>query len=141
MLIICDWQELLWKLLPVFTSFGVLIAGASLAHRAKHREWTADNQKEEFRKLLSAFNRLNMAIVEEQVQGKSSQDLQELMGAVSEAANTSLFIHEFLKKSLVVDDIVAASRKLQEGGTLEDYHREYWKAINKIIDAATKIRM
>lgn len=74
-----DWQDAVWKLLPVFTSFGVLIVGARLTRSAKRREWIADNQKEEYRRLLAALNRLNMAISEEHVQGTSSQDLQELM--------------------------------------------------------------
>ena len=137
----CDWQDAVWKLLPVFTSFGVLIVGAWLTRSAKRREWIADSQKEEYRRLLAALNRLNMAISEEQVQGTSSQDLQELMREVSEAANTSIFIHEFLRKTNVLGDIVATSQRLQQGGTFDDYHREYWKTVNQIVDSATKIKM
>jgi|HubBroStandDraft_1064217.scaffolds.fasta_scaffold337023_2 hypothetical protein len=136
-----DWQDVLWKLAPVFTSFGVLIAGASLAHRARHREWIADNQKEEYRKLLSALNRLNLALIDKHTQRNSSQDPQALIGALSEAINTSLFITEFLKKSQVLRDILAASKKLEQGGKFEDYHEEYWRAIKQIMNAATRIKM
>lgn len=137
----CDWQGVLWKLLPVFTSFGVLIVGAWLTRSAKRREWIADSQKEEYRRLLAALNRLNMAISEEQTQGTSSQDFHELMRELSEAANTSIFIHEFLRKTNVLGDIVAASEKLKQGGTFDDYRREYWKTVNQIVDSATKIKM
>jgi hypothetical protein len=136
-----DLQDTLWKLLPVFTSFGVLIVGAWLTRSAKHREWIADNQKEEYRRLLAALSRLNMAISQEKVQGKSSEDLQELMREVSEAVNTSIFIHEFLKKTNVLGDIVGTTHKLEQGGTFEDYHQEYWKTVNKIVDSATAIKI
>lgn len=136
-----DLRDTLWKLLPVFTSFGVLIVGAWLTRSAKRREWIADNQKEEYRRLLAALNRLNMAISQEQVQGKSSEELQELMREVSEAANTSIFIHEFLKKTNVLGDIVGTTHKLQQGGTFEDYLQEYWKTVNKIVDSATAVKI
>src|SRR5437870_13815411 len=71
----CDWQDTLWKLLPVFTSFGVLIFGSWLTRNAKRSEWIADNQKEEYRKLLAALNRLNMAISALHVKG--TQNLPE----------------------------------------------------------------
>jgi hypothetical protein len=135
-----NWQDILWKLLPVLTSFGVLVVGAWLTHGARRREWIADNQKEEYRGLLRALNRLNMAVSEEQVQGKTSQDLHQLLREASDAANTSLFIHEFLKYTNVLGQIVATFQKLEQGGKFEDYQREYWEAVNQIVDSATKIK-
>jgi hypothetical protein len=41
----------------------------------------------------------------------------------------------------VLGDIVATSQKLHQGGTFEDYHREYWKTVNQIVDSATKVKM
>ena len=60
------------------------------------------------------------------------------MEEITIALNTSLFIVDFLEKSKVVDDVLQATKKLKKGGSFDDYHGEYWKAVNSIIISAKK---
>ena len=93
------WQDTLWRLLPLLASFGVVFVGYWLTGRAKRREWIADNQKEEYRKVLAGLNRLNMLLVTQHVTGViDPQELKRVMEETSLAFNTSLFITDFLEK-------------------------------------------
>lgn len=95
--------------MPLLTSFGVVFVGYWLAGRAKRRKWIADNQKEEYRRVLAGLNRLNMLLINQQVTGML--DLQELKRAMEEtslALNTSLFITGFLEETRVAGDVLDA---------------------------------
>jgi len=138
----CDLQDMLWKLLPVFTSFGVLILGSWLTVRARRREWIADNRKEEYRKVLASLNRINMIMISLHTGGVANLDQNELQEAVresTEAVNTCLFINDFMEKSQVLARVISCTRRFTNGGSFEEYHAEYWKAINQILDSAKKL--
>jgi hypothetical protein len=126
---------------PVGPLVGILV-GHYLTRSWERRQWIADNQKEEYKKLLGGFNRLNMSISTYQVMGIGSlPDLKQAMEEISIAANTSLFITEFLEKTKVIGDLHEASETLVKGGSFEKYRQHYWKAVNQVLDAAKKIKM
>jgi len=113
---------------------GILI-GHYLVRSWQRRQWLADNQKEEYRKVLAGLNRLHMLLTKQSC-GKNVQELELAMEEISIALNTSLFITDFLEKTKVAGDVLAAARKLAQSGNVDDYHKEYWKAANLIIGAA-----
>jgi hypothetical protein len=126
---------------PIGPLMGIVV-GHYLTRSWQHRQWIADNQKEEYKNLLGGFNRLNMAISMYQVTGTGSlADLKLAMGEISSAANTTLFITEFLETTKVIGDLLDASEKLMKGGSFEEYRLHYWKAVNQILEAAKKIKM
>jgi hypothetical protein len=114
-----------------------VIVGAWLTGRSHRREWIADNQKDEYRKLLVGLNRLNMTLLLGVPIDR--QEMTLAMEEITVALNTSLFIDDFLKKSGVMRDILDAVRQLEQKGNVELYRAEYWKAVNLIIAAAKKI--
>jgi hypothetical protein len=117
---------------------GILV-GHYLTRSWQRRQWIADNQKEEYRKLLSGLNRLNMVLILDHTNHNVGiQDIKEAMEEITIALNTSLFIVDFLERSKVADDVLEASRRLKHGGSFDDYQKEYWKAINLIIASAKK---
>jgi hypothetical protein len=137
-----DWQDTLWKFLPLFASLIVVFVGSWLTGRAKRREWIADNQKEEYRKVLAGLNHLNMFLI--QSKAGISLDMQEMKHAMEEtsiAFNTSLFITDFLERSQVAGNVLDASKKFMSDGNYDDYQKEYWKAVNLILSAAKKIKI
>jgi hypothetical protein len=137
-----DWQGELWKLLPLLTAFSVVFVGSWLTGRAKRREWIADNQKEEYRKVLASLTRLNMILVDRHFTG--TMDLQETKRAMEEtslAFNTSLFISDFLAETKVGGDVLDASKAFISGGSFDEYHEKYWKAVNLILSSAKKIKI
>lgn len=101
--------------------------------------WLADNRKIEFRRVLAALNKINILMIELHNSGIGNPlAVKEAMDQSTEALNTSLFINDFLEHSQVAGDIVNAVKKLNNGGSFDDYQKEYWKAINLILDAASK---
>ena len=137
-----EWQETFWKFLPLFTSFGVVFVGYWLTGRARRREWIADNQKEEYRKVLAGLNRINMLLAERDLTGTMDrQEVKRVMEETSIAFNTSLFITDFLEESKVAGKVQDASKKLIDGGSFEEYRQEYWKVINVILSSAKKIKI
>lgn len=117
---------------------GILV-GHHLTASWQRKQWIADNQKDEYRRVLAGLNQLNLVLTQLHTHGNI--DVQKLKGAMEEvtlASNTSLFIHEFFEKSKVLGDVLDASRTLSQGGSYDDYQREYWKAVNSIIAAAKK---
>jgi hypothetical protein len=120
---------------------GILI-GHFLVRSWQRSQWLADNQKEEYRRVLAGLNRLNMALVQQDVDGNlDPQEIKQAMEETSVAFNTSLFITDFLEKSEVAGDVLNAVRELNQGGSFDDYQKEYWKAINAIIASAKKTRL
>jgi len=117
---------------------GILI-GHYLVRSWQRRQWLADNQKEEYRRVLAGLNRLNMALVEQYCNGNvDAQEIKQAMEESTIALNTSLFITDFLEGSKVAGDLLAAVKKLDQGSSFDDYHKEYWKAVNLIIASAKK---
>ncbi|SRR5204863_5120467 len=117
---------------------GILI-GHYLVRSWQRRQWLADNQKEEYRRVLAGLNRLNMALVEQYCNGNvDAQEIKQAMEESTIALNTSLFITDFLEGSKVAGDVLAAVKKLDQGSSFDDYHKEYWKAVNLIIASAKK---
>jgi hypothetical protein len=128
--------------LTIWASVGPLVGiliGHYLGKSWQRRQWIADNQKEEYRRLLRALNGLNVKLVQEHCNGiVNEQEIKEAAEEITEALNTSLFITEFLTKSKVAGDVLDAVKKLGAGGSFDDYHKEYWKAVNLIVAAAKK---
>ena len=117
---------------------GILI-GHYLVRSWQRRQWLADNQKEEYRRVLAGLNRLNMALVEQYCNGNvDAQEIKQAMEESTIALNTSLFITDFLEGSKVAGDVLAAVKKIDQGSSFDDYHKEYWKAVNLIIASAKK---
>lgn len=117
---------------------GILI-GHYLVRSWQRRQWIADNQKEEYRKVLAGLNRLNLLLAQQHYgENVDAQEIKQAQEEITIALNTSLFIADFLEKSKVVGDVFNAARKLGQGGNFDDYHGEYWKAINRILAAAKK---
>jgi FG-GAP-like repeat len=80
-----------------------------------------------------------VALVASDFNGDSKLDLaKQAAEEITVALNTSLFITDFLKGSQVTGDVLAALRKLDQGGSFDDYHKEYWKAVNLIMASAKK---
>lgn len=115
---------------------GILI-GHYLVRSWQRRQWLADNQKEEYRRVLAGLNRLNMALIELHCYGNvDAQEIKQAMEESTIALNTSLFITDFLEESKVAGDVLAAAKKITQGGSFDDYRKEYWKAVNLIIASA-----
>ena len=128
--------------LTIWAALGPLlgiVVGHYLTRSWQRRQWIADNQKEEYRKLLAGLNRLNMVLIQDHTnQNVGTQEIKDAMEEISMALNTSLFIVDFLEGSKVVDDVLQASRKLKQRGNFDDYREEYWKAVNSIIASVKK---
>jgi hypothetical protein len=121
------------------------IVGIALGHWLlrswERKRWLADNRKEEYRRLLTALNKLNVLMLD-WYRGGSPAKLQRIGDAIDEismAFNTSLFIGEFLEQSKVADDLLSSFKKLMDSGSsFAEYHKEYWNAVNLIRAAAKK---
>ena len=120
---------------------GIFI-GHWLTKRWQREQWIADNQKEEYRRVLAGLNRLNMVLAQQHFDGNvDAQEIKQATEEITIAFNTSLFITDFLEKSKVAGDVLEALRKRGQGGSFDDYHDEYWKAVNLIIAAAKKSKL
>lgn len=128
--------------LTVWAAVGPLVGiiiGHYLVRSWERKRWLADNRKEEYRRFLAGLNKVNGFMVEYHVTGVVNEKaLKEAVEESSLALNTSLFINDFLEESKVAGDVLAAARKLTNGGSFDDYHKEYWKAINLIQSSAKK---
>jgi len=120
---------------------GILI-GHYLGRSWQRRQWLADNRKEEYRRVLAGLNRLNMSLAERYCsRNLDAQEIKQAMEETSIALNTSLFITDFLEESQVAGAVLDAVRKLEDGGSFDDYHKEYWKAVNLIMASAKKSKL
>jgi|SRR6266436_4258875 len=128
--------------LAVWAAIGPLagiVIGHYLVRSWQRRQWIADNRKDEYRKILGALNRLNMAFSQQHSTGVAdSREIKEAMEEIAIAFNTCLFITYFLEKSKVASNVLDAVRILGEGGSFADYHKEYWKAVNLIMASVKK---
>jgi hypothetical protein len=119
-----------------------LFIGNYLSRSSQRRQWIADSQKQEYMELLRGFNRLNMELVAYRLTGIVNQaSLKQATEDISTAANTSLFITEFLAKTKVVGELHSASERFANGGNFEEYRDKYWNAVNLILDTAKKIKV
>ncbi|MFL6305449.1 MAG: hypothetical protein ACJ72H_18115 [Candidatus Sulfotelmatobacter sp.] len=117
---------------------GILI-GHYMVRSWERRRWLADNQKEEYRRVLTALNRMNNLVLVHHNSGKANhEELTESLNETTLAFNTCIFTMEFLRESQVMGGVMEALTKLDKGGSLENYQKEYWKAINLILSAAKK---
>jgi len=128
--------------LAIWAALGPVI-GILIAHYLlrswQRRQWLADNRKEEYRKLLAALNRVNMALVNLHCfQIANEKELDEATKEITVATNTSLFINDFLRKSQVLGMVLEAVKKLGKGGKFDDYTDEYWRAVNMTLDSAKR---
>jgi hypothetical protein len=129
----------IWGALAPLT--GIFI-GHWLTKCWQREQWIADNQKEEYRRVLAGLNRLNMVLAQQHLdRNVDEQEIKQATEEITIALNTSLFITDFLEESKVADDVLKALRKRGQGGSFEDYYDEYWKAVNLIIAAAKKSRL
>jgi len=134
----------LWAtvLIAIWAAIGPLVGiviGHLLVRSWERRRWLADNTKEEYRRVLSAVEKLNGIMTERHVWGLlDQQELKETTEEIQMAVNPCLFIRDFLEKSKVIDDILVAVKKFNNGGSVEDYRKEYWKAIESILASAKK---
>jgi hypothetical protein len=116
-----------------------LVAGHFLSESAQRKRWVADNQKDEYRKLLAALTKINVALLDLHSGNGDHQDLDNGMNEFSQATNTCLFINDFLEQSKVLDEIKQAVQSFITGGDLKSYQGRYWTAVNQIIASARKI--
>jgi hypothetical protein len=129
-----------WWLILIFAVWAAvgplvgIVIGHYLTRSWQRSQWIADNRKEEYRKVLSGLNRLNMLLVKQHLNGHVDVgEIKPAMEEVSVALNTSLFITDFL-----AGDVLDDAKKLVQGGSFEDYQANYWKAIHQIIASAKK---
>lgn len=116
-----------------------IVIGHYLTRSWQREQRIADNEKEEFRNLLAALNRLNMVLLDRHSDGRLDlEELKPLMAAITSAINTSLFIADFLGESNVASDVLDAVKKLIQNDDFAGYHAKYWEAVNLIIAAAKK---
>jgi hypothetical protein len=112
-------------ILGIWGAVGPLVGifvGHWLTKRWQREQWIADNQRDEYRKLLAGLNRLNMTLSSGHVHGtENPEELQRAMEDISVASNTSLFITDFLAESNVLGNILMASRAFAAGGSFESY--------------------
>jgi hypothetical protein len=120
-------------------TIGVL-AGHYLSASSERKRWIADNQKEEYRRLLAALSKINIALCELRTSDGTMEALSEGLSDFSEASNTCLFINEFLESSGVLGEIRQAAQAFVETSDFEDYRKKYWNSINQIIESVKKIR-
>src|SRR5712692_8308724 len=74
---------------------GILI-GHYLVRSWQRRQWLADNQKEEYRRVLAGLNRLNMVLAQQHSnRNVDAQETKQAMEEINVALNTSLFIADF----------------------------------------------
>ena len=127
----------IWSVVGPIVGLGV---GHYLSASSERRRWIADNEKEEYRKLLGALAKINVALLELRSEGEDLQDLNNGMNEFSQATNTCLFINDFLEKSKVLEEIKQAVQSFITLGDLKSYQDRYWAAVNQIIASAKKIR-
>ena len=123
---------------PVGPLVGILSAHY-LTRSWQRTQWIADNQKEEYRKLLAALTKINVALLDLHSGSGDLQTLNDGMNEFSQATNTCLFITDFLEKSKVLADIKEAVQSFITGGDLKIYQEKYWTSVNQIIASAKKI--
>lgn len=113
--------------------------GHYLVRSWERKRWLADNRKDEYRRVLAGLTKLNMLIIDRHSFGTIDMAaLKEAMEESSMAFNTCLFINDFLERTKVAGDIVKAVKKFHNGGSFDDYHKEYWKSVNLILADANK---
>src|SRR5580693_7186980 len=94
-----------------FAIWGVVgpIVGLGFGHylsaSSERRRWIADNEKEEYRKLLGALAKINVALLDFHSGNGDLQNLNNGLNEFSQATNTCLFINDFLEKSKVLGEI------------------------------------
>jgi hypothetical protein len=119
-----------------------IFVGHWLTKSWQRRQWLADNQKEEYRRILAGLNRLNMVLAQQHCDGDvGAQEIKQATEEITIALNTSLFITDFLEKSKVAGDVLNAVRMLSQGGSFDDYQEEYWKAVNLILASAKESKL
>jgi len=128
--------------LTIWAAIGPLLGiviGHYLTRSWQRSQWIADNQKEEYQKVVAGLNRLNMILVDQHSDGHFDiATIKPAMEEITVALNTSLFIIDFLVESKVADAVLDAVTRLMKGGSFDDYHEKYWKAVNLIIASAKK---
>jgi hypothetical protein len=122
---------------PIGPIVGILI-GHVLLTSWERKRWLADNRKDEYRRVLIALNKLNILMVDWHDGNGPLEPIKAAMDEFVTALNTSLFVHEFFERTKVVNSIRETVSKLLKRGSFDDYHKEYWKAVNLIVDAAQK---
>jgi hypothetical protein len=137
------WVTVLLTIWALIGPLAGLLIGHYLVRSWERRRWLADNRKEEYRRLLTALNKLNILTIDWHRSDLSDraakvQPIKETLDEASMAFNTSLFITDFLEQSKVAGDLIAMSKKLVNGGSFDDYHKEYWRVVNLILGAAKK---
>jgi|ERR1700733_1051519 len=116
-----------------------LLTGHYLSTSAQRKRWIADNQKDEYRKLLAALTKINVALLDLHTGNGDLETLNDGMSEFSQATNTCLFISEFLEKSKVLDEIKQAVQSFITVDDVQSYQGRYWNAVNQIIASAKKI--
>ena len=115
---------------------GIMI-GHYLVRSWERKRWLADHRREEYQRVLAALNKVNVLIIDHHTNGVANlQALKEAINESTMAFNTCLFISDFLEQSKVMGEVVDAVKKVNQGGSFDDYRAEYWKAINLILAAA-----
>jgi hypothetical protein len=132
-------------ILAIWAAIGPL-AGIGIGHYLvrswERRRWLVENRAEEYRKVLGGLSRLNMMLSDRHFLGGDNLNETKLaMGEVAQALNTCLFTEEFFRNSGVATDVLNALGKLNHGGEFNDYHTEYWKAVNLILAEAKKSKL
>ena len=117
-----------------------LLAGHFLSASSERKRWIADNEKEEYRKLLATFTNVNIAMLDVPGGKANLSVIHAALSEVSRACGTFIFIDDFLRKSKVVGELHAATKFLINGGDFTEYQKKYWGAVNEIINSARKIR-
>jgi hypothetical protein len=136
------WATLILALWAAIGPLAGIVIGHTLVRSWERRRWLADNQKEEYRKVLGGLSRLNMALSDHHVLGiDNANEVKLAMEDATQALNTCLFTAGFFAESGVASDVLVALGKLNHGGGFNEYHTEYWKAVNVILAAAKKSKL
>jgi hypothetical protein len=128
------------------TIWGVVgpMAGVGFGHylsaSSERKRWIADNEKDEYRKLLAALTKVNLALCSLRSGHENLQPIYEALSEFSQACGTCLFVNDFLEKSKLGGEIHEAVQLALKGGDFKDFQKKYWAAVHELIASAKRIK-
>jgi hypothetical protein len=97
------WVTVLVYIWALIGPLAGILMGHYMVRSWERRRWLADNQKEEYRRVLTALNGMNHLVLTHHNTGTGNdQEVNESLNETTLAFNTCIFTMEFLRESQVM---------------------------------------